>query len=98
MELGDDTRSLFRKNLRAKILRLMNHHHRTHITREEVEEIGRRSKMQPGEATSEFLRLRGLVWNGTISRPSGCEYPWETAHLDVSWFRLRGDAPLPRDD
>jgi hypothetical protein len=94
MDFGD-TRSVFRKNLRGKILRLMNHHHRTHITWEEVEEVGRRSKMQPGEASGEFLRLRGLVWNGTISRSSESEHPWDTIQLDVPWFQQRGDVPLP---
>ena len=81
-------RSQFSRNLQTEILRLLNEQH-PHITREEVEEIGRRSGMLPEEAGQEFLRLRGQVWAGTTRRSRDSEYSWDIAHLDVYWFQRR---------
>jgi hypothetical protein len=83
----------FRRNVRAEILRLLNHQHLTHISREEVERVGKDSGLSLGEATYEFLRLKGVVWEGMTSRASESEHPWDMVHLDIRWFQRRGDTP-----
>ncbi len=37
-----------RRNVRGEILRLLNHQHRTYISREEMERIGEDSGLSPG--------------------------------------------------
>jgi len=83
----------FRRNVRAEILRLLNHQHLTHLSREEVERVGKDSGLSLGEATYEFLGLKGVVWEGTISRASESEHPWDIVHFDILWFQRRGDTP-----
>ncbi len=85
----------FRRKVRAELLRLLNHQHLAHISREAVEAVGKDSGLSSGEATYEFLRLKGVVWEGTTSRANDSEHPWDVAQLDVSWFRRRGDTPYP---
>jgi hypothetical protein len=38
----------FRRNVRGEILRLLNHQHRTYISREEVKRISEASGLSPG--------------------------------------------------
>jgi hypothetical protein len=83
----------FRRNVRAEILRLLNHQHLAQISREKVERVGKDSGLPSGEATREFLALKGVVWEGTTSRASDSEHPWDMVHFDVPWFQRRGDAP-----
>lgn len=85
----------FRREVRAEILRLLNHQHLAQISREEVERVGKDSGLPSGQATYEFLTLKGVVWEGTISRASDSEHPWDMAHFDVPWFQRRGDTPTP---
>jgi hypothetical protein len=87
----------FRRNVRGEILRLLNHHHLAYISREEVEKIGKDSGLSSGEATDEFLGLKGVVWEGTTSRASGSEHPWDMVHFDVLWFQRIGDVATPWD-
>jgi hypothetical protein len=83
----------FRRNVRAEILRLLNHQHLAQISRDEVERVGKDSGLSSGEATHEFLGLKGVVWEGTISRASESEHPWDIVHFDIPWFQRRGDTP-----
>jgi hypothetical protein len=83
----------FRRKVRAEILQLLNHRHLAQISREEVEKVGKDSGLPSGEATHEFLALKGVVWEGTTSRAGGSEHPWDMVHFDVPWFQQRGDAP-----
>ena len=85
----------FRRAPKAEILQLPNHQHLTHISREAVEAVGKDSDLSSGEATYEFLRLKGVVWEGTTSRANDSEHPWDVAQIDVSWFQRRGDTPSP---
>jgi hypothetical protein len=87
----------FRWNVRGEILRLLNHHHLAYISREEVEKIGKDSGLSSGEATDEFLGLKGVVWEGTTSRASGSEHPWDMVYFDVLWFQRIGDVATPWD-
>src|SRR5215216_4280652 len=84
----------FRRNVRAEILRRLNHEHLAEISREEVERVGKDSGLlPPSEATHEFLGLKGVVWEGTTSRASDSEHPWDMVYFDVSWFQRRGETP-----
>jgi hypothetical protein len=83
----------FRRKVRAEILRLLNHQHLAQISREEVEKVGKDAGLPPGDATYEFLALKGLVWEGITSRANDSEHPWDMVHFDVPWFQRRGDAP-----
>jgi hypothetical protein len=86
----------FRRKLRAKILRILNHQGLAHLSREEVEKIGKDSGLSSDEATYEFLRLKGVVWEGTtIGAKKDSEHAWDVVRLDVSWFQRRGDTPSP---
>jgi len=87
----------FRRNVRGKILRLLNHHHLARISREEVEKVGKDCGLSSGEATDEFLRLKGVVWEGTPSRASGSEHPWDMVDFDILWFQRIGDVATPWD-
>ena len=83
----------FRRNVRAEILRLLNHQHLAQISRDEVERVGKDSGLPSGEAADEFLGLKGVVWEGTTSRARDSEHLWDMVHFDVPWFQRRGDAP-----
>jgi hypothetical protein len=85
----------FRRVVRAKILRILNHQGLAHVSREEVEKIGKDSGLSSEEATYEFLRLKGVVWEGATIRANDSEYAWDAVQLDVSWFQRRGDTPSP---
>ena len=87
----------FRRNVRGEILRLLNHQHRTYISREEVERIGNDSGLSSGKATYEFLGLKGVIWEGTTSHASDSQHPWDIVQFDVSWFQRVGDVPAGRD-
>jgi hypothetical protein len=83
----------FRRNVRTEILRLLNHEHLAEISREEVERVGKDSGLPSSEATHEFLGLKGVVWEGTISRASDSEHLWDMVYFDISWFQRRGETP-----
>jgi hypothetical protein len=83
----------FRRNVRTEILRLLNHEHLAEISREEVERVGKDFGLPSSEATHEFLGLKGVVWEGTISRASDSEHLWDMVYFDVSWFQRRGETP-----
>jgi len=85
----------FRREVRAKILRILNHQGLAHISREEVERVGKDSGLSSEEATYEFLRLKGVVWEGATIRANDSEHEWDVVQLDVSWFQRRGDTPSP---
>src|SRR5829696_7424352 len=73
--LMETARRQFRDDLEAEIVRLLNEEHEVHMLRETVEEIGRKSGVNPTEATRLFINLRGVVWAGTFSRSSDSEHP-----------------------
>ncbi len=83
----------FRRNVRAEVLRLLNHEQLAQISREEVERVGKDSGLPSSESAHEFLGLKGVVWEGTTSRASDSEHPWDTVYFDVSWFQRRGETP-----
>jgi hypothetical protein len=83
----------FRREVRAKILRILNHQGLTHFSREEVEKVGKDSGLSSDEATYEFLRLKGVVWEGATIHANDSEHAWDVVQLDVSWFQRRGDTP-----
>jgi len=83
----------FRREVRAKILRILNHQGLAYLSREEVEKVGKDSGLSSEEATYEFLRLKGVVWEGTTIRANDSEHAWDVVQLDVSWFQRRGDTP-----
>ena len=83
----------FRRNVRGAILRLLNHQHRTYISREEVERIGKDSGLSSGKASYEFLGLKGIIWEGTASRAADSQHSWDVVHFDVPWFQRVGDVP-----
>ena len=85
----------FARVLKAEVLRLLNETHHAHITWEEVAELGRQAGIEPEVATRQFMSLRGTVWNGSTTRSSDSELPWDVAHFDVVWFQRRGEAPIP---
>jgi hypothetical protein len=87
----------FRRNVRGEILRLLNHQHHAYISREEVERIGKDSGLSPGEATYEFLSLKGRIWEGTSSHTIDSQHPWDIVHFDVHWFQRIGDVPTGWD-
>jgi hypothetical protein len=87
----------FRRNVRGEILRLLNHQHRTYISREEVERIGEDSGLSPGEATYEFLSLKGVIWEGRATHTSHSQHPWDMVHFEVPWFQRIGDVPAGWD-
>jgi hypothetical protein len=87
----------FRRNVRGELLRLLNHQHRTYISREEVERVGKDCGLSAGQATYEFLSLKGVIWEGTTSRASDSQHPWDIVHFDVAWFQRVGDVPAGRD-
>jgi hypothetical protein len=85
----------FRREVRAKILRILNHQGLAYLSREEVEKVGKDSGLSSEEATYEFLRLKGVVWEGATIRTNDSEHAWDVVQLDVSWFQRRGDTPSP---
>jgi hypothetical protein len=87
----------FRRNVRGEILRLLNHQHLAHISREEVEKLGKDCGLSSGEATDEFLGLKGVVWEGKTSRASDSEHQWDKVHFDILWFQRIGDVATPWD-
>ena len=87
----------FRRTVRGEVLRLLNHQHRTYISREEVERIGEDSGLSPGEATYEFLGLKGVIWEGRATKTSDSQHPWDMVHFVVSWFQRIGDVPTGWD-
>ena len=91
----ETARRQFRDDLEAEILRILNEEHEAHMPREAVEEIGRKTGINPTEATRLFFNLRGVVWAGTFSRSSDSEHPWDVAHFDVPWFQSRGQFLFP---
>ena len=91
----ETARRQFRDDLEAEIVRRLNEEHEAHMPREAVEEIGRKTGVNPTEATRLFINLRGVVWAGTFSRSSDSEHPWDVAQFDVPWFQRRGQVPIP---
>ena len=87
----------FRRNVRGELLRLLNHQRRTYISREEVERIGNDCGLSSGQATYEFLSLKGVIWEGTTSRASDSQHPWDIVHFEVPWFQRVGDVPAGWD-
>ena len=85
----------FRRVVRAKILRILNHQGLAYLSREEVEKVGKDSGLSSEEATYEFLRLKGVAWEGETIRANDSEHAWDVVQLDVSWFQRRGDTPSP---
>ncbi len=94
-------RRQFRGDVEAEIMRRMREEHKDYIYRDEVEEIGKRSKLGGEEGAREFLRLAETAWIGqiTITPKEGAAYRvfgptrdphWWTAHFDAGWFRRRG--------
>ena len=83
----------FRREVRSKILRILNHQGLAYLSREEVEKVGKDSGLSSEEATCEFLRLKGVVWEGATIRANDSEHEWDVVQLDVSWFQRRGDTP-----
>jgi hypothetical protein len=87
----------FRRNVRGEVLRLLNHHHHAYISREEVERLGKDSGLSSGEATYEFLSLKGVIWEGRTSHTIDSQYPWDIVQFEIPWFQRIGDVPIGWD-